>query len=154
MALIDGSWASPLVSAAAALTGVAITQRSARLSARDERLWQVRAGLYVDVMRWADEQTVALDSEEWGEIDLPLDQDATDDLYARVFAFASNGVETAFYMVRAGLSVSEEESRGALRILRAAVRHDLQGAAPPPRLLNRARARWALAGARVRRHLT
>jgi hypothetical protein len=84
---------------ASTLGGVLLTQRSERQAQDEDRRWAARADLYRDLLRWIKVQEDVILTEDWGEIDLPLDPDATEDLFAHVQAFGSSGASQAFYML-------------------------------------------------------
>jgi hypothetical protein len=124
------AWApvlTAIVGAAAVLLGQWLTRRGIAWQAQTDRLWEARSALYLEILSWCDEQESAMDSEDFGEIPLPMNEEMTEDLHRRIIAFGSRAVRSCFVSATYAFQESEGEARLSLIRLKREIRKDLQG---------------------------
>jgi hypothetical protein len=93
------SVAGSVVSATAALAGVAITQRATRRREQTARVWGKRADTYVRLMRWlvsTERRLAAIPPTSTPRADQAAELLPDDEVAAEAAAYASSGVEREF----------------------------------------------------------
>lgn len=101
-----------IVPPVAVLLGVGIALRGQRLIQRDQRLWDRRATLYVELLRWSDRLISILEFEdefspEEARENFLTSYEVAERVRHDVDAFASDGVHDAFQEIHRRLSRSE-----------------------------------------------